>query len=461
MSENHSETLKETTTQEPAEKDFSGRYLVSYMVGVYVAVNAIRDAFLLVEGPDCTYMKNIFMQGNQDYLSSLVSVSGYHKIANTALHPSQIAGSRENIIKSMLSQMAGYGEAGSVILTSMPMAYITGVDYDRICREAGKATGKEVFHVPGKSLSSDWLNGYEETLYSIAKQIDLSKNEGTDREEKVALVGLLYDRNEEDVNGNIREIQRILKGMGLDLVCVWLCGKNFSELKKAQDAGTIISLPYGRRAAKVLATRLNAKLIETDLPFGLTASERWARKIGKAFMREKQAEAFIDSELQSIAPKLEWIIPFLFQNRGFGYVGDPFMMPGYVEIIELLGGEIKFAVLTNCKNHLKEFQSEGSTIPLSSLTDKIKHFLVEETSNKIRKFLNSHVQNDSLACIMTNTSGLDFISGQGNAIVEIGFPAYNTHALHDSPYLGFNGFLAFISKMSNAMRIFETFRARR
>ena len=69
------------------EEDFSLRTTYTYLLGVYVAVNAIKDAYLLVEGPDCTYMKAQYIQGNHDWLSTLTSVSGFHRIANTALHP--------------------------------------------------------------------------------------------------------------------------------------------------------------------------------------------------------------------------------------------------------------------------------------------------------------------------------------------------------------------------------------
>ena len=60
-------------------EEFSPRLAYSYMVGVYLAVNAIRDARLVVEGPDCTYMKAQYVQGNHDVLSTLTSVSGYHR----------------------------------------------------------------------------------------------------------------------------------------------------------------------------------------------------------------------------------------------------------------------------------------------------------------------------------------------------------------------------------------------
>lgn len=427
--------------------DHSSRPIIPFMVGVYLAVNAIRDAYLLVEGPDCTHMKTLFIQGNQDYLSSLTSVSGFHRIANTALHPSQLSGSREENIKTMLLEMANHDEVDCVMLTSMPLAFITGADYERICIDVAKSTGKPVTNIPGKSLSNDWLGGYEESLKSIAKKMDIGK--GTAKDNNVAIVGYLYDRNEEDNNGNIRELKRLLKRLGLNLISVWLGGQRFDELKDINGAGTIISLPYGRRAAKILSRRLNVRLIETELPFGLTATERWIRRLGKAFGCEKKANNLIDSELKNIVPKLEWVIPFLFDNRRFGYVGDPYLFPGFIEIIELVSGSVDFAVIPNCKYHLEGYDFPG----------RVNNLLIEERTLTIIKFLNSFLGNNKIDCVVSSSSGLDFISGNDHAIVEFGFPSYNTHALYDRPYLGFNGFMAFIDTLSNRMRLSETLTA--
>jgi nitrogenase molybdenum-iron protein alpha/beta subunit len=36
--------------------------------------------------------------------------------------------------------------------------------------------------------------------------------------------------------------------------------------------------------------------------------------------------------------------------------------------------------------------------------------------------------------------------------MEFGYPSYFTHALHDRPYLGYKGFLAFCDTMANRLR---------
>lgn len=426
------------------EGDYSGRLLFSYMVGVYTAFNAIRDAFLLVDGPDCAYMKTHFIQGNQDYMSCLTSVSGFHRVANTALRTSQMHQAREELIQSMLERMAAHPEPSAVGVVSMPCLFITGVDYARICRTVREDTGKPAFHVPGNSLSHDWLRGYSETLFSLASQIELT--EGRRADGNVAIVGNLYDRNEEDNNGNLREFDRMLKALGLNPVCVWLSGDGFTRLSEVRHAETIIGLPYGLRAARTLAQRTGARLLEMPLPFGLHSTEEWVRRVGAHCGVESAAEDFIQSELRAVIPKLEWVVPFLFQHRSFGYVGDPFLLQGLLDTVELVGGQMAFAVVTNCAYHLKG----------TDVRKRMPDLLVEGTANGLVRFLEKHRDVD---CIVTNNTGLGLLSPRRSALVEFGFPSFHRHALYDRPYLGFNGFLAFIDTLANTIRFHETFRS--
>lgn len=418
-------------------EDFTSRVTYSYMIGVYAAVNAIRDLYLLVEGPDCAHMKTQFIMGNQDLLSTLVSVSGFHRVANTALHPAQMTGSREVAIRESLAQIASHEAVPAVMLTSMPMAFVTGADYERICRQVAAETGKPVVHVPGKSLSGDWIDGYAESLFALARQLDLS-NSRTDPK-KVAIVGYLFDRNEGDSIANIEVLKTLFREIGLNLVSVWLDGGLFSDLYKVSEAGTIISFPYGRKAARWLASRTNARLIECDLPFGLDATERMLRAVSRE-LTGGSVELIIERELARIVPRLEWVVPYIFQNRDVAFVGDPYLVRGMKEVFDLLGARLRLAIITNTKARAKG---------LVELLGPQTEVLIWPRMRQMFERLRLAVERDGVSLIVGNTAGIGLVRG---AFVEIGFPSMYTHSLFERPYLGFDGFLAFVDMMVNAIR---------
>ncbi|MBM4388109.1 MAG: hypothetical protein FJ088_10255 [Deltaproteobacteria bacterium] len=428
------------------KEDFSDRTTYSYLVGVYAAINAISDAYALVDSPDCAHMKTQYIQGNHDWLSTITSVSGFHRITNTAIHPHNMAPSREANISANLTRLASHQSANLVCMTSMPMAFITGVDYERICRGVKKDTGKEVIHIPGKSLSGDWLDGYAETLKSLASQMDTAG--ASPQEDCVAVVGNLFDRNEADHAGNLNELRKIFDALGLKLATVWLGGSPVDELKKVLGAGAIISLPYGRQAAAILARRLNVRLIETCLPFGLASSEKFVADVAAAFSREETAGSFIKAELSQIIPKIEWTIPFTFMNRRAGFIGDPHLLYGFLEILELLGCKHAFSIVTNHPSHLKELK--GRFPDLKPLVEPKRTFFMN--------FVNNSIQNREVDIIVTNNAGYQVSEA---ALLEFGFPSFFTHALYPRPFLGFGGFLAFVDSMANHLRHHEVAAIRR
>lgn len=422
-------------------QDFSQRITYTYLIGVYLATNAIRDVYTLVDGPDCVHMKSQFIQGNHDWLSTLVSVSGHHRIANTALHPVQMAKGREDALRSTLSRMASHPYAGGVLVTSMPMAAVTAVDYERLCRQVTKETGRPALTVPGRSLNGDWMDGYAEVLVALARRLDLYRGRPDSR--KVAVVGYLMDRNEGDHRANLREIRRILRALDLEPVSIWLEGQSFADLANIQEAGLIISLPYGRRAAQWLARRTGARLVECEVPFGLLATERFVRTIGRETGREQAAEALIERELRDIVPALEFVIPFVFQNRLAGYVGDPVLVRGLAETLELLGARLDFAILTNLRRHMGDLETAlGHRTAL----------LVYPRLRTMLAFLRGHASKPGLSLLVTNNAGVGMIHRPSLATVEFGFPSFYTHCLGDRPFLGFRGFLPFVDTLANALR---------
>ncbi|MBI5883877.1 MAG: hypothetical protein HZB91_12330 [Elusimicrobia bacterium] len=162
-------------------------------------------------------------------------------------------------------------------------------------RASGLRSDKLVCLIPPASRGGDWLDGYSRACEALARGLSLDK--GRAGKDSVAVVGYLFDRDEPDHRGNLRELGRLLSGLGLKLSSVWLSGSGVGDLGKVEDASVILSLPYARRAARILGSRLSAKVVEVELPLGLTATESLVRTAARAMGRERLAEALLEREL--------------------------------------------------------------------------------------------------------------------------------------------------------------------
>lgn len=428
------------------DADFSMRVTYTYLLGVYLAVNAISDAFLLVEGPDCTHMKTQYIQGNHDWLSTLTTVSGWHRVANTALHPSHMSESRESNLLDRLERMAAHPEVAGLLLTAMPMAAITGADYQRLCRQVSARHNKEVLSVPGLSLSGDWIDGYCQTLKALARGIALR---GSPQPRSVAIVGYLYDRNEDDHGANLAVLKEMFARLELELVSVWLSGQSWRELGRVGKAGTIIALPYGRAAARAICRRSGAELLELPVPLGPRACDQWLRVLGERFERQDQAENYRREQLARLAPRLEWLVPFLFQNLPAAYVGDPFLLPGLRDLLQLVGTDLRFAIVTNRRSHFNRVADSLDTLEC----------LVYPRHRRFIHFLLERSLQENVRLLITNNYGAAFPL-PGTATVEFGFPSVFHHALYPRPFLGYPGTLALLDRLANSLRAEELAQAR-
>lgn len=414
------------------------RVSIPYLQGAYLALNAVPDAYFLGDGPNCLFDKAELIHGRHDLFSTLLSCDSEHRVQHTGVNVFTIAGDCEAEIAAALKRIAGLPGCGAVFMGSMPMCAIAGTDYERILRESLSGRGKPAFLMPRRSaVSGDWLDGYAGVMEAMASGMALEG--AASRPENVALIGYFMDRNEGEHEGNLRELERMLRALGLNPVSIWLSGRPYEELREARKAGAIVSMPHGRKAAGILARRLGVRLIEAGLPFGLEASRRFMEQLGREFGREDEARDFIESELGAVIPRLEWTVPHAFLDRRFAFAGDPHYAAGFAELMEDLGGKIVGTIVTAGSHHLAEAQRQALEGRPGTAFEPLPHDLGE---------LWEGVSGEGVDLIVGNAFVFQEV-GRGLKWMEFGYPSECTHFLRDEPFLGFQGALGFLSRVAN------------
>ena len=375
-----------------------------YLIGVYLGVNAIPDARILVDGMECLFSKARYIHGQHDVFSTLLDCGGENRVLHTDINPFRIATNFEHGIAQALRVAAAQPDCGVVLCGAITTCAIVGTDYERIARETAPSLGKPLFTLPTRSIGVDWLGGYEAVLQALAAGMDLRG--ARPRAENVAVVGYFMDRNEGEHRGNVAELSRLLRGIGAEPVSIWLSGRPYEHLREVRRASTIVSLPHGRAAARTLARRLGARLVETDVPFGLDGTRRWLEQVADALGRRRRAEAFIADELKEVVPRLEWLVPQAFLGRRFLYAGDPRYAAAFGALAREVGVDLRTA-------------GPGA-------------------------------ETDGFDLVIADS---DFLRRSRPRVpwIEWGYPSYYTHFFVDEPFLGFRGALAFLSRMANAV----------
>jgi nitrogenase molybdenum-iron protein alpha/beta subunit len=423
-------------------EDFSPPLRFPFLLGVYMATNAIPDAYTVVDGPDCLFFKTEYLHGKHDVRSTLLDVFGNHRICLTNVNAGNVAKSHGDAVLRKIRQIDALPGSGVIFVSSLPMVTIIGTQYDTLVREAQPSTSARLIDCPGRSLQGDWLSGYSDMLVALASNIDTSGGEPDPR--KVAIVGNLMDRTEGDHAANVRELERIVAALGLQLVTVWLGNQPYEQLSQVRDAGTILALPLGKKAAAVLATRTGAKVIDVQAPFGLTRTRRMIERLAQATGTEAAAEAFVEAELRELVPRMEWVVPHVFLGKKIGFCAPPDLFGGFLQIVQDLGAEVTHLSAPCFGNHLTEDLSEDcDAFPEPLFSPK----------NRAVEAAVMHLRDTRTDLLLCNTVLRQQIEPRlpELPILEFGFPSFFDHALADRPFLGFRGWISFVDRMANAL----------
>ncbi|MBI3564476.1 MAG: hypothetical protein HY079_04690 [Elusimicrobia bacterium] len=414
------------------------------MLGVYLAVNAVPDAYVLVDGPDCSLYKAHFIHGRHDWESTLLRVDGRHRVAFTNVCARGVVKQHDEELAAAVLRLDALPDCAAVLLTALPMCSITGVDYGRVTRALAPRLKGTALDVPPGSLMGDWLDGYAQTLTALAKSLKLGP--GRTRPGTVAVVGHLMDRNEADRRADVAELERLLAGAGLECVSVWLAGRPYAELKRVEEAETVVSLPYARGAARLIAERTGARLVEAPLPFGLPKTAGFVTAAAEAAggAAPARARTFVAAELKRLLPRLRWVFPHLTVGKRVAYAGDPHLFGGFLDIAADAGLETASAVLTARRAH-------GGAV--EGLT--VLHEPPEEDA------LTGRLLTEGVDLLVSCSLRIFSNGWRGDApVMTFGFPSNGHHAFFERPTLGFNGYAGVVDRLAGALSSAGSGRAR-
>jgi len=328
--------------------------------------------------------------------------------------------------------MAGSGRFGAIAVTGLPFCRLAGMDYQGLAASVGASV--PVAGVPALSMEADWLDGYDGTLAALAGVLPLT---GKKSRKKVAVCGYFPDRNEFDHAANLNEMKRLLGLAGLEMVSVWPSGGDCAGLSRAGEAGLVVSLPYGRKAARVLARRTGAKLLETGLPMGLAGTSAWLAAVRKAaglggplpekvLLEEKAAAAAIYPALRELAGK----------NALFA--GDPHLYCAFSAFAAELCVRVSAAFLDCDQRPL------GAPRP-SELLFAPSAGESEAALARLPRHERPHLP---VANSFPATEGLC----GGAPLVELGFPSFGHHCLSEEPFFFYSGARVLAARLLNRLR---------
>jgi nitrogenase molybdenum-iron protein alpha/beta subunit len=408
------------------------------MEGSLLAVNAIPDAMLVVDSPPCILMKTERIHGNHDWLSDLLHPLR-PRVVTTNIHYARLSAGDTAPLERALRRGAELPGVGAVFLLPISFVSIVPQEYELVVEEVLGDRKVPVIILRSRELHGDWLDGYADILDALARSLPLPSRRGPSHPEAVAVVGPLLDRTEADQEANLVELRALLGSLGLETVTIWPSGRPVADLARVVEASHVISLPYARAAARTLADRIGAGLVEAPLPVGLERTARFLETVGRAVGRPERAAAAIAAGERAVLPKLCWPLRRWFQDRGFALLSDPHLVPGLTDALTFLGARPERLYVNTRRQHdTAELQA---ALPIPAVFEP-KADRVEAELQASRTELSLAI-GDTFFCGLARDAGVAFL--------EFGFPSYFSHELVGRPWYGYRGFLGLAERFANAL----------
>jgi len=115
--------------------DYTLSLNLPFSIGVYVAVNALPDAFLFMDAPSCAIAKAKYVYGNHDLMSTLLDKSGCHRVVDSSVNICTIPIGRDEDTKKRLRKVASLEACQVILISAFHLTEITGIQYDALARQ--------------------------------------------------------------------------------------------------------------------------------------------------------------------------------------------------------------------------------------------------------------------------------------------------------------------------------------
>ncbi|MDH5491779.1 MAG: nitrogenase component 1, partial [Myxococcales bacterium] len=233
-----------------------------FLDGVYLGTNAIPDAYLVIDCPSGCFGKCERIALNHDLGSTLFDPMGKHRIVQSGINFAELTMGSERALGQLLHSVVEKTQPKALIMTQATSALLTSNDLEALCLRYGAELELPIVYLPPQTLEGDYVDGYEAFLEALVEALLPPASEPRAALEGVSLVGFLVHRLEEDQRADLEELRRLVEALQLPLRGILLDGSPMETLAEALKAEALIELPHAGQAARRIAERTGARVLE-------------------------------------------------------------------------------------------------------------------------------------------------------------------------------------------------------
>ncbi|MDR1541260.1 MAG: nitrogenase associated protein E [Clostridiales bacterium] len=227
----------------------------------------------------------------------------YEAVLTTSVNEKTIIYGGEKELREALLEVDRKYRPDVIVVATSCATGIIGDNVDAVVEGARAQIGAKLLPIHCEGFAGEYRSGFDLVFGELAKLMDPPTEESRKAlSRSVNIIGSKMGPERTEVDTDVKELIRLVKGMGAQINAVIAGGCSLDELRRAPSAAVNCGLCYdigyalGREMERIHGTPMNS----TILPYGIEATKRWLATAARHLGLEKEADDLCGQEYEAI-----------------------------------------------------------------------------------------------------------------------------------------------------------------
>jgi nitrogenase vanadium-cofactor synthesis protein VnfE len=270
-------------------------------------LSGIRNSILLTHGPSgCAFgVKQTYKLTN-----SRNSASPYEPVVSTNLKQNEIVYGGERELKSAILEVDAKYKPDVIFVATSCATGIIGDNVDAVTSKIASEIHARILPIHCEGFAGEYRSGFDLVFREITKLMDApTEASRAALAGYVNIVGAKMGPERTEVDTDVKELVRLIKGIGGKVHAVIAGNCSLEELRQAPSAAVncALCLDLGYAIGTAMKDAFGTPLNSTILPYGIAATERWILGAAKYLGKTIEAKELMKREYAAIQNEYEQV----------------------------------------------------------------------------------------------------------------------------------------------------------
>jgi nitrogenase molybdenum-iron protein alpha/beta subunit len=268
-------------------------------------LSGIKNAILITHGPSgCAYgVKKTYKLTN-----CRNSGTAYEPVIGTNMDESKIIHGGELELRGALREVDRKYRPDVIFVATSCAAGIIGDNVDAVAAKVQSEIDAKLMTVHCEGFAGEYRSGFDLVFQQLVQWMEPPTPERQAKlRDAVNIVGGKMGPERTEVDTDVKELVRLVEGMGARVNAVIAGNCSLEELRRAPGVAVncALCLDIGYAIGAGMLQKFGTPLNSTILPYGIAATEKWLRGAARYLKMEAAAEALMQREYEAIRSEFE------------------------------------------------------------------------------------------------------------------------------------------------------------